>query len=74
MILIAKFLIVLGFLFLSFGYILLYFPQFFSWFSNMPGDINCNTDNIKISIPFGSMLIASIILSIIINLIIRITR
>lgn len=43
----------------------------FSWFGRLPGDIRIETENSRVFIPLGSMLIVSAVLTLVVNLISR---
>ncbi|BAV12095.1 hypothetical protein MOSL_1522 [Moraxella osloensis] len=66
----AKILIGLGILFLVIGLVHLFFPNAFSWFGRMPGDVNYRSQDGSFSFhfPIVTMIIVSIILTIILNL------
>ena len=66
----AKILIGLGILFLIIGLIWHFFPNAFSWFGRMPGDVNYRSQDGSFSFhfPIVTMIIVSIILTIILNL------
>ena len=66
----AKIFIGIGILFLIIGLIYLFFPNAFSWFGRMPGDVNYRSQDGSFSFhfPIVTMIIVSIILTIILNL------
>ena len=65
----AKILIGLGILFLVIGLVHLFFPNAFSWFGRMPGDVNYRSEGgFSFHFPIVTMIIVSIILTIILNL------
>ncbi len=68
----AKILIAIGLLLVIIGVLILIFGNVFAWFGKLPGDIHIDKNNVKIFIPFTSMVLLSIILSVIINLVIKI--
>jgi hypothetical protein len=65
---VGKFLIITGLLLLVAGLILTYAPGLFSWFGKLPGDILIKDEHTTIFIPFTSMIIISILLTVILNL------
>ncbi|HEB77464.1 MAG TPA: DUF2905 domain-containing protein [Methylothermaceae bacterium] len=67
----GKFFIILGIILLVMGLILTYAPGLFSWFGRLPGDIRIQDEHKFIFIPITSMIIVSLILTLIINLILR---
>lgn len=64
----GKFLIITGLLLLVAGLILTYAPGLFSWFGKLPGDILIKDEHTTIFIPFTSMIIISLLLTLILNL------
>ncbi len=69
---IGRGLIVIGILLVLAGILLLVFPRIVSWFGNLPGDIRFEGKNSRVYIPLTSMILLSIILTIVLNLAIRI--
>ena len=63
----AKLIIYIGILTVFLGIFMYYFSDYLKWFGNLPGDIKINNENINIFIPFTSMLLISILLTVIIN-------
>ena len=63
----AKLIIYIGILIVFLGIFIHYFSDYLKWFGNLPGDIKMNNENINIFIPFTSMLLISILLTVIIN-------
>lgn len=51
------------------GALLRFAPGLFSWFGNLPGDINIEGENSRVFIPITSMVVISIALTIIVNLV-----
>jgi hypothetical protein len=41
----------------------------FSWFGTLPGDIRIEGENSRIFIPFTSMIITSVVLTLVVNLV-----
>ena len=66
---IGKILIIIGILILIVGLIITFSNHKFEWFGNMPFDFKYENKTTKIYAPFGTMILISIFLSIIINLI-----
>ncbi len=67
----GKFFIILGIILLVMGLILTYAPGLLSWFGRLPGDIRIQDEHKFIFIPITSMIIVSLILTLIVNLILR---
>ncbi|MCP9338286.1 DUF2905 domain-containing protein [Stutzerimonas xanthomarina] len=64
----AKWLIAAGLLLLLLGLILHYAPGLLSWFGKLPGDIRIDSERSRTFIPFTSMIILSVLLTILLNL------
>ena len=43
----------------------------FSWFGRLPGDLRIERENLRVFVPFGSMLLISLVLTLILNLVRR---
>lgn len=61
----AKVFIAIGIVALLIGVVLHYFPNAFSWFGRLPGDIRIERENSAFYFPITSMIIISILLSLI---------
>ena len=73
---IGKYLVFIGSLIVFIG-ILFIFSQkipFLNSFGKMIGDINYQTKNVKIFIPFTSMIVVSLVITLVINLINRLFK
>ncbi|MGZ8097334.1 MAG: DUF2905 domain-containing protein [Methylosarcina sp.] len=68
---IGKLVTSIGIILIIIGLILTYAPGLLSWFGRLPGDIRIGNGKTVIFIPFVSMLIVSIVLSLLINLFFR---
>nr|WP_206212183.1 DUF2905 domain-containing protein [Wenzhouxiangella sp. XN79A] len=64
-------LIVLGLAIALLGVILYYAPWLLNWFGKLPGDIRIERDGGSFYFPIVSMIIASVVLSVIVNLFLR---
>lgn len=67
----AKWLISLGIALIVTGGLLYLFPNLFTWFGRLPGDLRIETGRTKIFIPLTSMLLISIVLSVALSLLKR---
>ena len=56
------------------GLLIRYFPGLFSWFGNLPGDIDIHTENSRTFIPITSMIVVSVVATILINLVAAVMR
>lgn len=45
-----------------------------SWFGRLPGDIRIEGENTRVSIPLASMIIASVVLTVVLNVLLRLFR
>lgn len=61
----------IGIVLVVIGLIINYAPRLLSWFGKLPGDIRIEDEKKWVFIPITSMLVASIILTIILNLFFR---
>lgn len=68
---IGKLVTSIGIVLIVIGLILTYAPGLLSWFGKLPGDIRIGNGKTVVFIPFVSMLIVSIVLSLLINLFLR---
>lgn len=50
------------------GALVRFAPGLFSWFGNLPGDIDIQGENSRVFIPITSMIVISIALTLIVNL------
>lgn len=50
------------------GALIRFAPGLFTWFGNLPGDINVDRDGSRVFIPITSMIVVSIALTLIVNL------
>ena len=65
----AKILFIIAIILLVFSALIYYFEDYFKWIGHLPGDIRLNKNNINIYIPFTSMILISIIITILSNII-----
>ena len=63
----SKWLIIAGCVLLVSGVLLHFFPNLFSWFGRLPGDIRVESERSRVYFPIVSMIIISVILSVILN-------
>ncbi len=56
---------------LAIGLVLSIAPGALSWFGKLPGDINIQRGSTRIYIPFTSMLLISVVLTLLVNLLRR---
>ena len=71
---IGKILISLGIVLTVSGIIIFILEDKLKWFGKMPLDFSYKSESTQIFVPFGSMIILSIVLSIVLNLIYRILK
>lgn len=63
----AKWLIIIGLLFILFGLLWYYVPWILDWFGKLPGDIHIKLEHGNIYVPITSMIIISILITVILN-------
>lgn len=71
---VSRILIILGLIFLIAGLSVSFFEDKFKWFGNMPIDLNFKYKSMGVFAPFGSMIMISVLLTIVLNLILRIFK
>jgi len=67
----AKLLIIAGCLILGVGLALQFAPGLFGWFGRLPGDISFQRGGLRVFIPLTSMVVVSVLLTLILNLLLR---
>ncbi|MCK7597032.1 DUF2905 domain-containing protein [Microbulbifer sp. CAU 1566] len=63
----AKWLVVAGCALVVIGVLLHFFPNLFSWFGRLPGDIRIESERSRVYFPITSMIILSVVLSLILS-------
>lgn len=64
----GKYIIVAGLIIVVIGIVVFFFHNAFRWIGRLPGDIDYKGKNTRIYFPWVTMLLASIILTLLINL------
>lgn len=64
---VPKWLIAIGCLLVVVGVLLHFFPNLFSWFGRLPGDIRMESGRSRIYFPITSMIIISVVLSLVLS-------
>ncbi len=67
----AKLFIVGGLALVAIGLVLRFAPSLLTWFGRLPGDIAIERDGVRVFIPITSMIIVSLVLTLIVNLLLR---
>ncbi len=67
----AKLFIVGGIVLVVAGLALRFAPGLLTWFGRLPGDISIERDGVRVFIPITSMIIVSLVLTLIVNLLLR---
>lgn len=67
----SKFFILLGIALFLIGVMLYFFPNIFSWFGKLPGDIHAQGRSGTFFFPIVSSIVISIVLTIVVNLFFR---
>lgn len=66
-----KLLIIAGLAIAGVGVLLWLAPNALSWFGRLPGDIRIEREHTRVYMPFASMLIVSVVLTLLMNLLRR---
>ena len=69
----GRWLILIGGGLLVMGFLIVMLSKL-SWAGRLPGDITIQRDNVTIYAPFGTMILLSVVLTLILNLLIRLRR
>lgn len=67
----GKLLLGIGVVLVILGLVVSYAPWLISWFGRLPGDIRIEGEQRLVFIPFTSMLVVSVILTLVVNLFFR---
>ena len=67
----AKLFIVAGIALVAVGLALRFAPGLLTWFGRLPGDISIERDGVRVFIPITSMIIVSLVLTLVVNLLLR---
>jgi hypothetical protein len=67
----GKLLVGIGVVLVVVGLVVSYAPWLISWFGRLPGDIRIEGEQRFVFIPFTSMLVVSVILTLVVNLFFR---
>jgi len=51
------------------GALVRFTPGLFTWFGNLPGDINIQGENSRVFIPITSMIVVSVVLTLVVNMV-----
>jgi len=70
---IGKYVVIAGIVIVIIGIIIYFFSDKLNWIGRLPGDIRIEKDNFRFYFPITTMIIASILLTIIIQIIKRIS-
>ena len=70
----GRILIVTGVIILLVGLAIVLFEEKLKWFGSMPFDLNYKNKSMHIFAPFGSMIIISAVLTIVLNLILKLFK
>lgn len=65
----AKLIITIGLGVVLIGMVLMFFPNAFKWFGNLPGDFKSKGDNVSFFFPLTSMILISIVFNLVLRLI-----
>jgi len=65
---IGKHIIIAGIVIVITGIIIYFFGNKFGWLGHLPGDVRIEKENSKIYIPFTTMILVSVVLTILFNI------
>jgi len=51
------------------GALVRFTPGLFTWFGNLPGDIDIQGENSRVFIPITSMIVVSVVLTLVVNIV-----
>jgi hypothetical protein len=68
----AKMLVILGLTLAFIGALLLVAVRFLPWLGNLPGDLSYESENIKLYVPLGTMIVVSVVGTLLLNVLVRI--
>ena len=64
----GKYLIASGIFIVVAGVLIYFFHDYFKWFGKLPGDIRIEKENYRLFFPFGTMILISIAITLLINI------
>ncbi len=67
----GRYIIMMGFMLIIIGGIIYILGDKTSWFGNLFGDMKYEGEKVRVYAPFASMIIVSIVLTVVINIILR---
>ena len=67
----ARLFILGGIVLIAVGLALRFAPGLLTWFGRLPGDISIERDGVRVFIPITSMIVVSLVLTLIVNLLLR---
>lgn len=70
----ARTLIAFGLIVTLIGVLLLIAPRAFAWFGHLPGDLRLEREGVQVYIPFTSMILVSVLLSLALNVLLWLLR
>ncbi|MDX1664455.1 MAG: DUF2905 domain-containing protein [Candidatus Promineifilaceae bacterium] len=68
----GRILIIMGLAIAFAGLLILLAARFFPWLGNLPGDLEYESENLRVYFPLATMLLISLLGTIILNILIRI--
>jgi hypothetical protein len=64
----GKYVIASGIFIVVAGVLIYFFHDYFKWFGKLPGDIRIEKENYRLYFPFGTMILISIAITLLINI------
>lgn len=72
MIAFGRLLLIIGLAIAFIGLLLLLAGRYIPWLGNLPGDLRYESENIKVYVPFATMLLVSVLATVLLNILLRI--
>lgn len=72
MIAFGRLLLIIGLAIAFIGLLLLLAGRYVPWLGNLPGDLRYESENIKVYVPFATMLLVSVLATVLLNILLRI--
>ena len=71
MIAFGRLMLIIGLAIAFIGLLLLVAGRYIPWLGNLPGDFRFETENVKIYVPLGTMLLVSLLATVLLNILLR---
>ena len=67
----GKYLLIAGVIIVIAGIVVYFFHDYFKWIGKLPGDFRFSNGNVKFYFPLATMIIASVVITLLVNLLKR---